>query len=258
MWHKPLQLRKPGLLITGTDTEVGKTVVTCAIAAVLRQQHPGMTLGVCKPFASACRRDREGLVSADAEALAHFADCRLHLDVINPIRFAAPLAPAVAADEARQSIDWPQLQRSLMLLDEQSDALLIEGVGGLMVPLDPADAKLTFLDLAIAIGYPVLVVARSGLGTLNHTTMTVRLLEQAGCRVAGIVMNGYEADTSLATDMSLHSNRHWLARMTGLDILATVPAVKDEPVAVHNAQLPGSIIDAISVTDWKRIISSAM
>ena len=112
MWRDPIHLRSRGLFITGTDTGVGKTVVTCALAWALRRQGVAR-VGVCKPFATGCRRDREGLVSPDAEALAHFADCRLPLDVINPLRFAAPLAPAVAAEQAGLPTDFAPLRRSL-------------------------------------------------------------------------------------------------------------------------------------------------
>ena len=92
MWTAP-KLNVPGLLITGTDTEIGKTVISCAIAHCLKTR--GHTVGVCKPFASGCRKEREGLVNDDAEALAHFADCREPLDVINPIRFAS-IIPTVS------------------------------------------------------------------------------------------------------------------------------------------------------------------
>ena len=256
MWNKPLKLRRPGLFITGTDTEVGKTVISCAIAAVLRRQQPGVRLGVCKPFGSGCRKDREGLVSEDAEALAHFADCRAHLDLINPVRFAAPLAPAVAAEQNSTAINWPEVRRSLTVLDQSSDAMLVEGVGGLLVPLDPANPRLTVLDLAVAIGYPVLVVARSGLGTLNHTAMTVRLLKGAGCRVGGLVMNYYEPDVAKSPDSSLNSNRIWLSKMTGVKVLAVVPAVKDEPPAVHKAKMPAAVLDTVATTFWPDVLDA--
>jgi len=100
-----LQLHKPGLFITATDTEVGKTAIAGGVALTLGRQNPGRRLGVSKPFASGCRREREELVNADAEALAHFADCREPLHVINPIRFKAPLAPAVAAEQVGRPIE---------------------------------------------------------------------------------------------------------------------------------------------------------
>ncbi|HEX7009556.1 MAG TPA: dethiobiotin synthase [Phycisphaeraceae bacterium] len=254
MFDRPPRLSKPGLFITGTDTGVGKTVVTCAIAAALRRQWPGHAIGVCKPFSSGCRRDREGLVSEDAEALAHFADCRLPLNVINPIRLAPPLAPAVAAEETQTAIDWPQLRHSLEVIDRASDAVLIEGVGGLMVPLDPQQPRRTVLDLIAALGYPVLVVTRSRLGTLNHTAMTVRLLRDSGCRVAGLVMNGYDADVAVAEDPSVISNRRWLEKLTGVSVLAVVPRVTPQGVMPHRAQLDPAIIDAAALVAWLDVL----
>ncbi|MFW6059426.1 MAG: dethiobiotin synthase [Phycisphaeraceae bacterium] len=248
------RLRCPGLFVTGTDTGVGKTVVTCAIAAALRRQMPKQRIGVCKPFSTGCRREREGLVNADAEALAHFADCRLPLSTINPIRFRPPLAPAVAAEATGETIDWQALARSLETLDHESDALLIEGVGGLLVPLDPKQPRLTVLDLAAALGYPVLVVARSLLGTLNHTAMTVRLLNEARLRVAGIVMNGYDADVAANDDPSILTNRRWLQRLTGADVLAVVPRVAPKAAQPEQAQLDAQIIDAVSMCDWSAVL----
>lgn len=244
----PPPLTCPGLFVTGTDTHVGKTVVCCAIAAALRTQVTG-EVGVCKPMASGCRREREGLVSDDAEALAYFADSRLPLDVINPIRFTAPLAPAAAAEAAGKPVDWPALSRSLTRIDQASDAMVIEGVGGLLVPLDPEHPRDTVLELIAAIGYPAVVVARGGLGTLNHTAMTIALLKQRGCRVAGVVINGYDPDDS-ATDPSITTNRRWIERMTGMPILAVVPKVKAGAAAPQRGKLDPAILDAIAMVHW--------
>src|SRR5215813_8645428 len=133
----------PGLLITGTDTGIGKTVIAGAIAAWLKQQ--GVRVGVLKPMASGCVHRREGLVSEDAEFLAHCADSPHPLDVIAPIRFAEPLAPAVAAERLKEAIDWTPVQRSLNAIARDSDVIVVEGVGGIMVPMD---AKHTMLDVA--------------------------------------------------------------------------------------------------------------
>lgn len=236
-------LSKPGLFITGTDTDVGKTVVTCAIAASLRSA--GVRVGVCKPYATGCRLDREGLVSPDAEALAHFSDLRLPLATINPIRFHAALAPAVAAERETGQGDRQDLQRALKEIAHSSDVVLIEGVGGLLVPLDP---QATLLDLAREIGYPVLVVTRADLGTLNHTAMTCRLLREAGLRLAGLVINRYHADT---TDLAQATNPRWLARQNETEILATIPQAAG--VAPHEARLPPEVLLAAQTTDWLRV-----
>jgi dethiobiotin synthetase len=234
-------LSKPGLFITGTDTGVGKTIVTCAIAALLRARGAGV--GVCKPVATGCRRDREGLVSEDAEALAHFSDCRLPLAVINPIRYHAPLAPAVAAERETPEGDDDALASALCQLDKTSDVILIEGVGGVLVPIGE---HRTVLDLMRIIGYPVVVVTRATLGTLNHTALTCRVVRDAGLQLAGLVINRYHPDTA---DLVETTNPRWLAKQNDTLILATIPEAP-EP-APHLGQLPPEVIDAVSVTDWR-------
>ena len=246
----PIQLRAPGLFITGTDTGVGKTVITCAIARALLAQRRGARVGVCKPFATGCRRDREGLVSEDAEALAHFADTPWPLDVVNPVRFVPPVAPGVAGQMTDRDVDWADLVRTLELIDGSSDFFLIEGVGGLLVPLDRRKPDLTVLDLIRAVGYPVVVVARAGLGTLNHTAMTVRLLRSAGCAVAGLVVNGYEPDVALHTDASMSGNREWLQRMNRLPVLATCPKLPEEEVQPQKGIISASVLEAVALTYW--------
>lgn len=233
---------------------MGKTLAACAIAHALRRQSPGICLGACKPFASGCRREREGLVHEDAEALAHYADCRQPLEVVNPIRFAPPLAPAVAAQESGKPIDWPVLERSLRTLDSESDALLIEGVGGLMVPLDPDRPRFTVLDLIKALGYPVVIVARAGLGTLNHTAMTAELLRQARCPVAGLVINGYDPDPGVSDDPAMAGNRVWLNRMTGLKTLAVIPRVPEVGAQPHKARIDPAVLEAVEMTYWPDIL----
>jgi len=250
MLSASLILKKPGLFITATDTGVGKTVATCAMAAAMRRQDRRLQISVSKPFASGCRRDREGLVSEDTEAIAHFSDCRASLAQISPIRFAAPLAPAVAAERQQQRIDWQGLERSLNLLDDRGDVMLVEGVGGLLVPLDPNDPKCTVLTLMQALDYPAIIVARATLGTLNHTAMTVQLLKQSGCRIAGIIINGYDVDGS-AEDPSINANRQWLKRMTGCDVLAVLPKVADKEALPHKGILAEDIIAAAETIRWR-------
>lgn len=251
----PPNLRCPGLFVTGTDTGIGKTVITCAIAAALRRQGAGR-VGVCKPLASGCRKDREGLVSEDAEALAHFADCRFPLDVINPIRMFDPLAPAMAAARKDAPPDWASLTHALQRLDEGSDALLVEGVGGLLVPLDPRDPQYAVLDLAAAIGYPVLVVARATLGTINHTAMTVRLLRERGLSLAGVVMNGFDIDGS-ADDPSMLLNREWIEKVCQAKVLTVVPKAEPGSVVPHEGLIAGSILDAAGTIRWADQLGAA-
>ena len=252
-----IRFNTPGLFVTGTDTEVGKTVIACAIAWALRQQRNGAKVAVCKPFATGCEKRREGLVNNDAEALAHFADCRLPLDVINPVRFRKPLAPAVAAQQLGVPTPWELLTDVAGQIDAYGDALIVEGAGGVMVPLDGGDPKVTWLDTG-CFGLPAVVVSRAGLGTLNHTAMSVKLLREAGIKVAGVVINGYEPDeaTAMSDDPSLPGNPRWIEAMTGAKVLALVPRVAEEPVTPQQGVIADSVLGAVAATDWWRVVEA--
>lgn len=246
-------LNQPGLFVTGTDTDVGKTVVCCAIAAALRDQQRRLKLGVFKPFATGCRMTKQGLVNEDAQALARFADCDLPMELICPIRYHDPVAPAVASEKERRPVDWDAVAYGLSILDQNSDAVLVEGVGGLMVPLDPRQPRYGVGQLAEAIGYPVVVVCRAGLGTLNHTAMTVELLRQTGCRVSGIVMNGLDTeDHAVKDDPSILTNRDWLERMTGAKVLAIMP--RGRGISVADGKLDPALIAAANKVPWLELM----
>lgn len=256
-------LTRPGLFITATDTGVGKTVVTCAIAWALRRQMKSRhlkepTIAACKPMASGCLIQDGRLVSSDAQALACFCNSSLPLEVINPVRYVPPLSPAAAARTTDHPVDFAAIAQSLKTLNDHGDALLIEGVGGLMVPIDHANPRTTLLDLAAELGYPVLVVCRAMLGTLNHTAMTVALLRQAGCRVAGLVVNGDQTGMTpndQAEDISLQTNRQWLMEMNNLPILAAIPRCLPETVRPEQGQIPDAILQAVAMTDWVSVLS---
>ena len=228
---------RPGLFVTGTDTGVGKTVVAAAIAAALRRR--GLRVGVCKVAASGCRRERGQLVSEDAELLAHHAESRHRLDVVCPQRFVEPLAPAVAAERAGTDLDWAAIRSSLDVIASDSDVMIVEGVGGVLVPMDRAGH--TVLDLMRALMLPAVVVARAGLGTINHTLLTVGALRAAGVPVAGVVINRYPADADTATE----TNPAAVERYGRVPVLAICP---DEPSTLP--ELPAGAAEAIAAVDW--------
>jgi dethiobiotin synthetase len=227
----------PSLLITGTDTGIGKTIVAGAIADWFRRR--GFRVGVLKPAATGCVRRREGLVSEDAEFLAHCADTRFSLDVVCPQRFVEPLAPAIAAERAGTHLDWEAIRRSIDSISQESDVLIVEGVGGLMVPMDP---KHTFLDVARWLAAPTLIVARPALGTINHTLLTIDALRRAEVDVAGVVINRYPTDTPPAAE---ETNPRAIERWGKVKVLTIVP---DEPVG--GGVLPKGIVSAIENVDW--------
>jgi dethiobiotin synthetase len=230
----------PGLLVTGTDTGVGKTLIAGAIAAWFRAQ--GLRTGVLKLAATGCVRRREGLVSEDAEFLAHCADAGEPLDIIAPQRFVEPLAPAVAAQRAGVDLDWTSIQRSLDLIARNNDVIVVEGVGGIMVPMD---SKHTVLDVAAWLNLPAVVDARPALGTINHTLLTLEALPSRNVPVAGVVVNRYPTDTP---DLATETNPRAIEKWGKVPVLCVVPDVR-ETIGMH---LPGDVAAAVGPVDWLR------
>ena len=234
----------PGLFVTGTDTGVGKTLVAGAIADWFRRRH--RRVGVLKPIATGCVHRREGLVSEDAEFLAHCAEARFPLDVICPVRYAEPLAPAVAAERAGQPVAWEAVARSLRMLEGGSDVLIVEGVGGVMVPLD---ATHTVLDLARWLRLPAVVVARPSLGTLNHTLLTVNALRSAGVQIAGVVINRYPAEVASIAE---ETNPRGIEKWGKVAVLCVVPEE-----TLTEGKLPKGVTAAVETVDWERLVHPA-
>lgn len=211
-------MRSPprGLFITGTDTEVGKTFVAAMIARDLVAA--GHRVGVYKPVASGCRVEGGELISDDALALWRAAGCPGALDEVCPQRFAEPLAPHLAARAAGQRLDPARLRSGLAPWLERSDIVLVEGAGGLMSPIGDDEYV---ADLAYDFGFPLIVVARNALGTINHTlqTLITAAVFRDGLEVAGIVLNNA---VNPVADRSCDSNYDEIARHSRPPLLADV------------------------------------
>lgn len=173
-----------GLFVTGTDTGVGKTYVSAGIATALRYRN--VDVGVMKPAETGCRMRSGRLVPRDALLLMKSALVRDPLSLVNPYRFRNPLAPSVAAERVGKKIDADKILKAFHALRERHDFMIVEGAGGIMVPLSE---HYTYLDLARTMGLPVLIVARPGLGTINHTLLTIAALKGRNIAIAGIVIN---------------------------------------------------------------------
>jgi dethiobiotin synthetase len=176
------------LFVTGTDTGVGKTFVTCGLAAALREA--GLDVGVMKPVATGCRcgtvSGLRELFSDDAVSLLRASQSGDPLDLVTPFAYAPPVSPDQAARLAKRPIRLPAIVSAHRALSARHDLMLVEGVGGLLVPLGP---RLVAADVAARLGLPVLIVARAGLGTLNHTLLTLEAARRRGLKVAGVVLN---------------------------------------------------------------------
>jgi dethiobiotin synthetase len=175
-----------GLFVVGTDTAVGKTFVASRIASALARTR--LKVGVYKPAASGCRRVGQQLVSDDAVALWEAAGRPGELKAVCPQRFAASLAPHLAAKEERKEIDAKLLRRGVEYWQRRSDIVIVEGAGGLMSPIGD---EVYVADLAEHFGFPIIVVAPNRIGAINSTLLT---LIAAASRprplpIAGIVLN---------------------------------------------------------------------
>lgn len=204
-----------GIFITGTDTGVGKTYVACGIAAALRST--GIDVGVMKPAETGCPARNGKLVPLDAMRLMKAAGAKDVLGLVNPYRFRKPLAPSVAARMERKSVRSKKILDSYDALSRRHDFMIVEGAGGIMVPLA---GDYLFLDLAKALGLPALIVARPGLGTINHTLLTVGALRGGGIKIKGVIINytfggksGWAEKTSPAV----------IEELSGVNILGVVP-----------------------------------
>lgn len=239
----PIDLKLPkkaGLFITGTDTGVGKTVVAGAIARILADR--GSKVGVFKPIATGCRRDWEGLVSYDTEFLANCANSNLSLSTITPVGYLTPAAPLVSAAHEGRPIDFGGIASAYRQVCEESDIVIVEGIGGVRVPLT---GEFDLLDLAAEFALPIVIVARPNLGTINHTLMTIDSIRAAQLNIAGVVINGYDATkATLAEDTA----EQVIAQVSGVKILAVVPF--DETVSIEQPSLGETIVSSLLDCDW--------
>lgn len=171
-----------GCFITATDTGVGKTVVTAALALYLKQR--GFRVAVMKPIETGCSEEKP--FDSDAERLRTTIETDLPLDLVSPYRFSAPLAPLDAARAAGVTIEMDYIAAAFHTLANDQDFVLVEGVGGLMVPLSE---KIDVRDVIASLGLPALVVGRTALGGINHALLTIEALRQRAIPVVGILLN---------------------------------------------------------------------
>jgi dethiobiotin synthetase len=213
--------RVRGVFVTGTDTGVGKTLVACALSAWAHEH--GRDVGVMKPVATGARRlGRWGvLVSRDARMLSLACGSDDPWDWITPACFAEPLAPLTAAQRANRRIRLAPVREAFHELSARHTTLVVEGVGGLLVPLGP---RLTVADMARSLGLPLVVVARTGLGTLNHTLMTLVCAKASGLRVAGVVCTEPRTPSRGPSDrVAARTNPALIERLGSVPILGVLP-----------------------------------
>ncbi len=210
-------LKIPGLMIVGTDTDVGKTYISTRIAKQLTSE--GVLTGAYKPACSGAVFDEEtgDLYWDDVKQLAEAIEQKFPVERICPQTFQAPLAPPVAAQKEGKRVDEPLLRQGALWWQDQADFLIVEGVGGILCPLTES---ILIADFAAELQYPVLIVARAGLGTINHSLLTIEALQKRGLCIAGIILNDVDPHLS---DESRMSNAAQIQQWTTVPVLSFVP-----------------------------------
>lgn len=182
MPNQPLQ---PGIFIAGTDTNVGKTVVTAALGLALQQT--GAKVGIMKPVETGTTPDN---TDSDVRRLGNLFAPYRNVDVRNVYSLPQPVAPLEAARIAQQRIDVDAILNACRETTVDRDYMLVEGIGGILAPLtETHDVR----DLIRLLGHPCLIVGRTGLGSINHTRLTLMGLQEAGIPVFGILLNDTDA-----------------------------------------------------------------
>ena len=211
-------MAKQWLFITGTDTEVGKTVVACGLLAAANQQ--GLRTAAIKPVAAGCEVTEQGMTNSDALQLQAAASHKLSYQQINPIALVPAIAPHIAAAEAGVRMSASRLVgycRGVSLMPV--DLVVIEGAGGWRVPINSRE---TLADVARELECSVVVVVGMRLGCLNHALLTMEAIRRDGLQIAGWVAN------ILDTDMPrLQENIDTLKQSINEPCLGTVPRLDD-------------------------------
>ncbi len=202
------------LLVSGTDTGIGKTLVAATLAAGLTER--GYRVGVAKPIETGCAGDE----ATDAASLRAAARSTESLSVISPYRFPDPLAPSIAAARVGATIDVDGLVADLRHRATGYDVMLVEGAGGLLVPVT---TEVSFADVALALDATVLIVVGSRLGAINHALLTFEVLAARGIRTRGYVLSQLTPAGDLATD----TNPALLASLTTVPCVGILPWRED-------------------------------
>jgi len=208
-----------GIFITGTDTRVGKTFVAVGLLRAFKE----MGISVCpmKPVESGCRIRKGELIPEDAVILLNASGANETIDAINPYRLKHPLAPAVAAELEGVTISKKKIFSACKQLSQKYDITIVEGAGGIMVPIYK---KYLFADLMKDLNFPVVIVTRPGLGTINHTLLTIEAARNKGLRILGVILNH---SAKIKNDVSVRSNPDVIERIGSVPLLGIVPYAKD-------------------------------
>ena len=209
-----------GIFITGTDTNVGKTFVAAGIASALKER--GINVGVMKPIHTGCKKRKGILIPEDSIRLAKSAGVTDPLELITPYTFIEPAAPSVAAMEEKILINIDRILNAFKTLSEQHEYMIVEGIGGVLVPIT---RNFFVADLIKRLQMPALIVARPGLGTINHTMLTINCLKNRKIPIKGIVINYSKKGKNNLIEKRCHETIEALSRTP---VIGVIPYMSED------------------------------
>ncbi len=198
-----------GIFITGTDTGIGKTVVSAGLALSLK--HKGLDVGIMKPLQSGERKDTDFLIRA--------AGVKDEIELINPYYFKSPLAPLTASEIEEVKIDIFSIKNAYKELCKRHEIVIVEGIGGLLVPLTE---DYFVSNLILELNIPIIIVSRPDLGTINHTLLTIKHSKESGIDIIGIIFNETKKKKK---GLAEKTNPSIIEKLSGVQILGTLPYI---------------------------------
>ncbi len=239
-----------GTFITGTDTGVGKTLVSAALAVALKRQD--LTVGIMKPVETGVSASNAG--QSDAARLRAVVESADPSDIICPYRFEQPVAPLAASQATRTPIDLSRIRKSYHQLADRYDWMIVEGVGGVMVPITPT---MDVADLIVGLKLPVVIVGRSGLGGINHALLTIEALRRKKIPIAALILNRTQPAESKTARIQERTTFELLRKQAGVPVLGPLPyqsgvSTRFLPTAVRLSDSVGIKNLAHLVTTYER------
>lgn len=205
-----------GVFITGTDTEIGKTEIACGLAWFLRKNE--IKVGVMKPFATSSKIYSKDYKSQDTAKLAKAAGVGDPDETLNPVFFPVAASPLVAAEISHKPISLKKVIEKFMFLRKKYDFIVVEGIGGVMVPITH---KVSLLHVVRKMNLPVIIVSRPKLGSINHTVMTINACRDFKVPIVGIIFNQMPIRPNIVESMT----PFYIERLTKTKTLSVIPFI---------------------------------
>ncbi|MFH1561898.1 MAG: dethiobiotin synthase [Nitrospirota bacterium] len=209
-----------GVFVTGTDTNVGKTVIAAGLAGLFKEK--GLTVGVMKPIQTGATKRNGKLISLDIELMIKTSGITEDINLLNPYCLEPPVAPLVASQITGVKIDIERILTAYAKLKAKYEIMIVEGAGGLLVPIlnEASFPDYLMLNLIKDLDLPILIVAKPSLGTINHTLLTIREAQSQGIRVLGVVINGFKEDEA---GLAEQTNPQVIEELSKVPVLSVIP-----------------------------------